>query len=218
MSLYIVATPIGNLEDISFRAIDVLKRCKILAEDTRRTKMLMAKYEIRSRIDSYNDHNKERKTPMIIEELKAGKDIAIVTDSGTPGISDPGFYIVREAVRNGIDVIPVPGACAFVSALVASGLATDRFTFYGFLPKKEGRKKNVLEQIKAGKETAVLYESPYRLVKDLELIKKMLPGSEVVVARELTKKFEEFIRGTVEDVYEKLKDRKIKGEIVLVIG
>jgi 16S rRNA (cytidine1402-2'-O)-methyltransferase len=218
MSLYIVATPIGNLEDISFRAIDVLKRCKILAEDTRRTKMLMAKYEIRSRIDSYNDHNKERKTPMIIEELKAGKDIAIVTDSGTPGISDPGFYIVREAVRNGIDVIPVPGACAFVSALVASGLATDRFTFYGFLPKKEGRKKNVLEQIKAGKETAVLYESPYRLVKDLELIKKMLPGSEVVVARELTKKFEEFIRGTAEDVYEKLKDRKIKGEIVLVIG
>jgi 16S rRNA (cytidine1402-2'-O)-methyltransferase len=219
MTLYIVATPIGNLEDISFRAVNALKEADlILAEDTRRTKILLNKYGINTHADSFNDHNKERKTPGIIQQLKQDRKIAIVSDSGTPGISDPGFYLVRECVQNGLDVIPIPGACAFLSALVASGLATDRFTFYGFLPKKSGRKKEILGQIKSRAETAILYESPYRLLKTLEDITESMPLRQIVVARELTKKFEEFARGAAEEVYEKLKDRKIKGEIVLVIG
>jgi len=219
MSLYIVATPIGNLEDITLRAIRILKECDLVcAEDTRRTGILLKKYKIGTRMISFNDHNKEKKTPFVIEELKKEKNIAVVSDSGTPGISDTGFYLVREAIRNDIEIIPIPGACAFLNALIASGLATDRFTFYGFLPKKEGKKKELLQLIKSRDETAILYESPYRLLKDLESIKTIMPGAQIVVARELTKRFEEFVRGRVEDIFEKLKDRKIKGEIVLLIG
>jgi 16S rRNA (cytidine1402-2'-O)-methyltransferase len=191
----------------------------ILAEDTRRTNQLLSKYEITDKkIDSFNDHNKERKTPKILEYLKQDKKIAIVSDSGTPGISDPGFYLVRETVKNGIKIVPVPGACAFLSALVASGLATDCFTFYGFLPKKEAKKNMILKSIKSRKETAILYESPYRLVKNLKIIAELMPDRSVVVARELTKKFEEFIRGNASEVYERLKDIPVKGEIVLLIG
>lgn len=219
MPLYIVSTPIGNLEDITLRAIRILKEVDlILAEDTRQTGKLLRHYNIRNNTDSYNDHSKERKTPHIIKLLQNAKKIAIVSDSGTPGISDPGFYIVRECVRNNIEVIPVPGANAVITALVSSGLATDRFKFLGFLPKKNIAKEHLFNDIKAQNITTIVYESPYRLLKTLWLMKQIMPEREICVARELTKKFGEFIRGKVKDVYEKLKSRIIKGEITIVIG
>jgi 16S rRNA (cytidine1402-2'-O)-methyltransferase len=219
MTLYVVSTPIGNLADISFRALDVLKTVDyVLAEDTRQSSKLLTHYKFQTKLISFNDQNKEKRTPHVIDDLKNQKRIALISDSGTPGVSDPGFYLVREAVKNELKIVPVPGATAFVSALVSSGLATDRFTFYGFLPKKEGKRNSVLELVKQRNETAVFYESPYRLEKDLIAINKILPGNQVVVARELTKKFEEFIRGTASEILEKIESKKIKGEIVLLIG
>lgn len=231
MVLYICATPIGNMEDASFRLIRVLQECDlILAEDICRTNLLLRKYDImdsvnrktkergKTKVIAYNDANKERKTKPIINDLINGKEIVMVSDSGTPGISDPGFYLVREAVKAGIKIVPVPGANAAISALVCSGLATDKFTFYGFLPKKTKKKLSVLKEIKQLKHTAVVYESPYRLVKTLSEMNKIMPDKKVVVARELTKKFEEFIRGSVSSVYEQLREKGVKGEIVLVVG
>ncbi|MCK4589067.1 MAG: 16S rRNA (cytidine(1402)-2'-O)-methyltransferase [Nanoarchaeota archaeon] len=214
--LYIVATPIGNLKDITFRAIDVLRNVDlILAEDTRRTGILLKEYKIKGKMISFNDFNKEKKTASVIEMLKKGKEIALVSDAGTPGISDPGFYLVRECVKGGIKIIPVPGACALISGLVCSGLPTDKFSFFGFIPKKEGKKKEFFKGVSG---TTVFYESPHRLLKTLKLMNEMIPNKNVVIARELTKKFEEFIRGTVAEVYLELKDKKIKGEIVVVIN
>lgn len=217
--LYIVATPIGNIKDITFRAVDVLKEADlILAEDTRRTGVLLNHYKIKNKVISYNDINKKSKTPHLIKFLKQNKNVALVSDSGTPGISDPGFYLVREVVREGIEVSPVPGASALISALVCSGLATDRFEFYGFIPKKPGQKENFFEQIKKeNKTTTVFYESPHRLIKTLKTMAEIIPDKQVVIAREITKKFEEFIRGNVAEVYSKLKDREIKGEIVVLL-
>ncbi|MBN2368576.1 16S rRNA (cytidine(1402)-2'-O)-methyltransferase [Candidatus Woesearchaeota archaeon] len=215
--LYLVSTPIGNLEDITFRAIRILKESGlILAEDTRRTGILLKKYNIENRMLSYNDTNKERVTPKIIEELKQGKDIALVTDSGTPGISDPGFYIVRECVKKDIKVSPVPGPNALISALICSGMPTDRFTFYGFIPKQESKKKALINQIKERKETAVLYESPHRISKTLKTMAGIIPEKEIAIARELTKKFEEIIRGNILDISN--AGLKTKGELVLVIN
>ncbi len=216
--LFIVSTPIGNLEDISFRAIRILKESDyVLAEDTRRTLKLFKHYEIKNKLISFNDYNKERKTPLIIQDLTTDKNIAIVSDSGTPGISDPGFYLIRECVRNDITVSPVPGPTAVISALVCSGLPTDKFTFYGFLPKSKFKVKQILTKINERKETAVLYESPHRILKTLNLMSEVIPDKEIVVARELTKKFEEFIRGKPKQILEKIQDRNLKGEITLVI-
>jgi 16S rRNA (cytidine1402-2'-O)-methyltransferase len=217
--LYIVSTPIGNLKDITLRAIDTLREVDlILAEDTRRTKILLREYMIKDKqIISYNDINKTRITQKAIELLKQGKDLALVSDSGTPGISDPGFYLVREAIKYNIDISPIPGPTAIISALVCSGLPTDKFGFFGFLPKKDGKKRDVFEWIsKTENLTFIYYESPHRIIKTLRLMNEIIPEKNIVIARELTKKFEEFIRGKVKEVYQKVK--KLKGEIVLIIN
>ena len=217
MPLYIVSTPIGNLKDITLRALDVLKEVDlVLVEDTRRTSNLLNKYDIKGKkLVSFNDFNKEKKTPSVIKDLEEGKSVALVSDSGTPGISDPGFYLIRECVKNAVEVVVVPGATALISGLVGSGFATDSFVFYGFIPKKG--KGDFFRKIVRDK-TVVLYESPHRLVKTLEVMNEVIPDREICIARELTKKFEEFIRGSVTEVYEKLKDKSVKGEITIVIN
>jgi len=220
MPLYIVSTPIGNLKDITLRALDILKDSDlILAEDTRRTSNLLGKYDIKGKkLISFNDFNKEKRTLEIVKELNEGKNISIVSDSGTPGISDPGFYLIREAIRENIKIVPIPGASASIAALVSSGFATDSFVFYGFISKKEKAKKDLFNEIKDNNKTTIIYESPYRLVKTLKIIAEIIPDREICVARELTKKFEEFIRGNVKEVYEKLKDMSIKGEITIILN
>lgn len=218
MRLYIVSTPIGNLEDVTLRALRILKEVDlIIAEDTRRTSKLLNHYKISNKMTSYNDFNKRNKTKHIIKLLKQGKELALVSDSGTPGISDPGFHLIRECIKENIKVIPVPGPTAFVSALVCSGLPTDRFLFIGFLDKKESRKKKLFNHIKERDETFVIYESPHRIQKTLKLMAEIIPEKKLVLARELTKKFEEFVRGSVKEVYDKLKEKTIKGELVLVL-
>lgn len=214
--LYIIATPIGNLEDITLRAIRMLKEVDyILAEDTRRTGKLLSHYQIKNKMVSYNDINKKRKTPFILQELQQGKNIALVSDAGTPGISDPGFYLVRACRENNLDVSCIPGPNAAITALVASGLPTDQFSFYGFIPKSPGKKKKLLQKISEREETAILYESPHRIEKTLTLINETMPQKQVVVARELTKKFEEYKRGTAKEILN--QNKKIKGEITLII-
>ncbi|NTV22976.1 MAG: 16S rRNA (cytidine(1402)-2'-O)-methyltransferase, partial [Nanoarchaeota archaeon] len=213
--LYIVSTPIGSLEDITFRAIAMLKSCDyILAEDTRRTITLLRHYAIEKKLVSYNDINDSRKTPSIIADLKEGKTVCLVSDSGTPCINDPGYVLVKECIANSIKVSPVPGPSAFLSALVCSGLPTDRFTYYGFLPKGSGRRERILLQIIDRNETSILYESPHRLIRTIEEISQRC-NRELVVARELTKHFEEFIYGKPKDILAKLEKRSIKGEFVI---
>ncbi|MBD3203112.1 16S rRNA (cytidine(1402)-2'-O)-methyltransferase [Candidatus Woesearchaeota archaeon] len=217
--LYLVATPIGNIKDISYRAIETLKESDlVLAEDTRRSGQLLNHYNIKKKIISYNDFNKEKKTKDILISLKKGYIISLVSDSGTPGISDPGFYLVRECIKHDIKVSPIPGANSVISALVCSGLATDRFIFYGFLPKKKSQKTNIFQKIKQKKETCIFFESPHRIKKTISILSETLPEKKIIIARELTKKFEEFIRGSPEEIDKILEKRKIKGEIVLLIG
>ena len=216
MALYIVSTPIGNIEDITLRALNTLKSVRlIMCEDTRRTKILLKHYNIETETSSYNDNNCRTKTKHVIDILKQD-DVAIVSDSGTPGISDPGFYLVRECVKENIQIIPIPGPTASITALISSGLPTDRFTFLGFIPKTQGKKEKFLKELPD--HTVIFYESPYRIKKTLALMKEILPDKQLVIARELTKKFEEFIRGTVKDIYEKTKDKQLKGEIVLIVN
>jgi 16S rRNA (cytidine1402-2'-O)-methyltransferase len=212
--LYIVATPIGNLNDISTRALDTLKSVsKIYAEDTRRTGQLLKHFEISTPLQSYFEYNELKRTPEILEELKVD-DLALVSDAGTPTISDPGFKLVREVVKVGFDVVSIPGANAALVALTSSGLPTDRFTFMGFLPKKESAAKKVLDEVKAWRTTLIFYESPFRVGKSLKLVNEVLGDREVVIGRELTKIHEEMIRGKISDVV----SSRVKGEVVLVIG
>ncbi|MBD3259949.1 16S rRNA (cytidine(1402)-2'-O)-methyltransferase [Candidatus Woesearchaeota archaeon] len=220
MTLYVCATPIGNLDDVSSRLISVLKTVDLIcAEDTRQTKKLLDRHKIKyNEMTSYNDKNKKTKTRHIIARLLKRKNVALVSDSGTPCISDPGYYLVSRAVEHNITVVPVPGPSAIIAALSVSGLATDCFTFYGFLPKTSGRRAKILEEIKRRNETAVIYESPHRINKTLDAINNVMPDKPLVLCRELTKKFEEQIRGTAGEILEKTKNRKIKGEIVLVVG
>lgn len=214
--LYVVSTPIGNLEDITLRALRILKEADlILAEDTRRTGILLKHYDIKNKLESFNDHNKQKKTKGILKLLKDRKSIALVSDNGTPAVSDPGFYIVRESIREGIKVVPVPGPSAFLAALVCSGLPTDRFEFYGFMPKKKKKMTEILDNLRS---TAVFYDSQYRLVKNLRFIAEKYPEYSVVVGREITKKFEEFVRGSAKEILDSFKMRKVKGEIVLIIS
>lgn len=217
--LYVMSTPIGNLGDITQRAVEELKKADlIVAEDTRRTIRLLKHLGIeKKRMTSFDRHSEKRKTPFIIKELKEGKKVALVSDSGTPGINDPGEYLISEAVKHGIDISPIPGPSAIISALVCSGLPADKFAFYGFVPKKEKQKKEFFNGIKDKKETKVFYESPYRIEKTLELMKKVMPERKLCIARELTKLHEEFIRGSVREVCNKIKDKNIKGEIVVVL-
>ncbi len=217
-ALYLVSTPIGNLKDITFRAIEVLKNVDIIAsEDTRRTKILLSAYNIKKPLISYYDHNKENRTPEIISRIKSGETIALVTDSGTPGIQDPGFYLVREAISNGIDVTAVPGPSAFVNGLVISGIPTDRFSFEGFLSRRRGRRKKKLKEIANYKGTLIFYESPHRLLLFLEDIMEVLGNRKIAIIREMTKKYEEIKRGTVEEMIEYFSDNLPKGEIVIIL-
>ena len=214
--LYLVATPIGNLEDITFRALKVLKEVDfIAAEDTRNTLKLLNYFEIKNKLISNHRHNENDKVNDLINILLEGKNIAIVSDAGTPGISDPGEVIVKKAIDENIDVIPIPGACAAINALISSGLDTKEFTFYGFLPLNKKLRKKKLEELKKETKTAIIYEAPHKLIETLNDLKLITEDRKIVLARELTKIHEEFIRGKIDDFFER-KD-SIKGEIVLIL-
>jgi 16S rRNA (cytidine1402-2'-O)-methyltransferase len=216
--LYIVPTPIGNLEDITLRALRVLKGVELIAaEDTRHTQHLLAHFGIKTALTSYHEHNERDKARTLVERLKNGASIALVSDAGTPAISDPGYRLVVEAVRAGIQVVPLPGASALTTALCASGLPTDRFFFEGFLPAKSQERKVKLQNLRGETVTMVFYEAPHRLMDALGDMLKIFGEREIAVARELTKLHEEFVRGKLSDVMGALSDRDIKGEIVLVV-
>lgn len=218
-TLYLVPTPIGNLEDITLRAIRILKECDfILAEDTRTSGILLKHLGIQKRMVSYHAHNEHKMLDRLVEEIESSSSVALITDAGTPGISDPGFLIVRECMRKNIPVQCLPGATAFVPALVNSGLPTDRFCFEGFLPQKKGRQTKI-NSLKDEERTMVFYESPYRLVKTLEQLAAAFGGNrQAGVSRELTKMFEENKRGTLEELAAYFKSKTVKGEIVIVVG
>jgi 16S rRNA (cytidine1402-2'-O)-methyltransferase len=220
-ALYLVATPIGNLEDITLRAVRVLKEVDVIAcEDTRQTQKLLNHYAVATRTISYHEHNEMTRAAELVKEMQEGASVALVTDAGMPGISDPGFRLISLAIRHHLPVVPIPGASAFLAALVASGLPTDSFRFSGFLPAKRGARRAALEAIKNSPRTQVFYEAPHRIVEALSDVVEVL-GSDrhVVVAREVTKVHEEFLRGRAGDVLERLKARDgVKGEITLLIG
>lgn len=215
--LYLVSTPIGNLKDMTFRAIDVLSAVSLIAaEDTRRAAILLKHYDIKTAITSFYDFNKEKKTPGLIKKLSEGQSIAVISDAGTPGISDPAFYIVREAIREGITIEAIPGATAFVPALITSGLPTDRFVFEGFLPSKKGRKKR-LKELEEEKRTILLYESPRRLFRTLNDLLEYVGDRKVSIARELTKQFEQIYHGRLKELCENSDRINQKGEFVIVV-
>lgn len=220
-TLYLVATPIGNLDDITLRALRVLKGVDLIAcEDTRQTQKLLHHYGISTRTVSYHEHNEMTKAAELVVDLEGGAKIALVTDAGMPGISDPGFRLITLAIRHHVPVVPIPGASAFLAALVASGLPTDSFRFSGFLPAKRGERRTLLESIRSSPRTQVFYEAPHRIVETLEDVVEVLGAvRHVVVAREVTKLHEEFLRGRAEEILETLKSRgEVKGEITLLIA
>jgi 16S rRNA (cytidine1402-2'-O)-methyltransferase len=218
-TLTLVSTPIGNLGDVTLRALEVLREADvILAEDTRHSRKLLTHHGIQSRsLVSYHDHNKERVTPGIVDRLLSGESIALVSDAGTPGVSDPGFYLVRAALEAGVTVTAAPGANAILPALVVSGFPTDAFIFEGFPPRKKGELARSIEALADEKRTVVYFVSPYKLQATLELFADRLPGRELVIARELTKLHEEVVRGTAADLWERYRGKKVKGEIVLLV-
>ena len=214
--LFIVATPIGNLEDITLRALNVLKNVDLIAaEDTRHTLKLLNHFEISKPLISNHRHNEDGKSNILIEKLKEGLDIALVSDAGTPGICDPGEAIIKKCIEEQIEVIPIPGACAMINALIASGIDTKEFIFLGFLPLNKKTRKEKLEEIKLSNKTIILYEAPHKLISTLKDLKEILENRQVVLARELTKIHEEFIRGNIEEII-KLAEN-LKGEMVLII-
>jgi len=220
-ALFLVATPIGNLEDITLRAVRVLKEVDVIAcEDTRQTQKLLNHYGITTRTTSYHEHNEMTRAPELVKEMQEGASVALVTDAGMPGISDPGFRLISLAIRHHLPVVPVPGASAFLAALVASGLPTDSFRFSGFLPAKRGERRTALEAIKNSPRTQVFYEAPHRIVETIsDAVEVLGPERQIVIAREVTKIHEEFLRGRARDVLETLKSRDgVKGEITLLIG
>jgi len=219
-SLYIIATPIGNLEDITLRALRILKEVDlILCEDTRQTKKILNKYEINTPSISYHQHSKLDKVNKIIDLLEHNKDLALVSDAGTPGISDPGNRLIEHLVKNNIDVtiVPIPGPSAVISALSISGFPTDNFIFLGFVPHKKGR-QTFFKKLAEEKRTVAFYESPHRIIKTLESLKEYIPKKEVVVCRELTKIYETIYRGKPKEITKKITADKIKGEFVIVVN
>ena len=213
--LFLIATPIGNLEDITLRAIDTLKNVDIIAaEDTRHTLKLLNHLKISKPLISYHRHNEDVKTKELIDKLLEGKNIGLVTDAGTPGISDPGEEIVKEAIKNEINIIPIPGACAAINALITSGLNTKEFIFYGFLPLNNKLRKEKFDDIARQKKTIIIYEAPHRLIETLKEIKEKFGDIDVVVAKEITKIHESFIRGNIEEVLSNLKEPK--GEYIIL--
>ena len=217
--LFVVPTPIGNLEDITLRAIRILQEVDtVVCEDTRQTIKLLSHLKISKPLISFYTQNQLKRIPQIMSMLENGKSIALVSDCGTPAISDPGYYLIKEAIDKNISVIPLPGACALITALVGSGLTTDSFIFLGFLKKKTGKMKKELEQAKLIQKTIVFYESPHRILKTLGICKEVFgEQSKIVLARELTKKFEEFIRGTIKEVLEEMSNREILGEFIILL-
>lgn len=216
-TLYIVSTPIGNLEDITYRAVSLLSQVDLIAaEDTRKTKILLNHYNIHKPLVSYYSYNEERRIPELISKMKSGTSIAVVSDAGTPGISDPAYRIIRRAIDEGIPVVALPGPSAVLPALVTSGLPTNRFVFEGFLPVKKGR-RTMLDTLTSEKRTIILYESPHRLLRTLNDLLNTFGDREISVARELTKKFEEIVRGKISFAIHHFTTHTIKGEFVLVI-
>lgn len=216
--LYVVPTPVGNMEDMTFRAVRILKEVDlVLAEDTRTSGILLKHYEIKNSLMSHHKFNEHGTSAAVVNRLLAGEDVALISDAGTPGISDPGFFLVREAVRAGIEVQCLPGATAFVPALVSSGLPCDRFAFEGFLPQKKGRQTKIMS-LKDEQRTMIFYESPYRLLKTLEQFAEAYGADrQVSVCREISKVHEESVRGTLEEVVAHFKEHPPKGEIVIVL-
>jgi 16S rRNA (cytidine1402-2'-O)-methyltransferase len=219
-TLYVVATPIGNLEDISFRAVRVLKEADLIAcEDTRHTAKLLHHYGIDKPTVSYHEHNEATRAEELVAKLTAGLNVAQVSDAGMPGISDPGYRVIKLAIERGVAVVPIPGASALVAALAASGLPTDSFQFLGFLPARSGERRTLLESVRDAKQTIVVYEAPHRIAETMKDIVELL-GAErpVVLARELTKVHEEFIRGSAAEVLQRVQKHELKGEMTLLIG
>jgi len=216
--LYIVATPIGNLEDITLRAIRTLKEVDyIAAEDTRHSSILLNKYEIKKPSISFHAFSDDRKLQELLQLLREGKNIALISDAGTPGISDPGYILVKTAREQGIQVVPIPGPSAFLAALSASGLPTNQFLYLGFLPMKKGR-QTLLESLKTEERTIVFYESPHRLLKTLGELAEKFSDRPLCIARELTKIHEEFFRGTAKEAYDHFSSKPIKGEFVIILS
>lgn len=218
--LYVVATPIGNLEDITFRAVRILKEVDLVAcEDTRQSRKLLDHYSIAVKTISYHDHNEAEQAEELAGRLLAGTNIAQISDAGMPGISDPGYRLISRAIESGIDVIPIPGPSAVITALVGSGLASDDFQFLGFLPAKSGQRRTAFESVRNVQHTLIFYEAPHRIHEAIDdLVATLGPDRPVVIARELTKVHEEFIRGTAGELKELLQSRELKGEITLLIG
>ncbi len=217
--LYIVPTPVGNMEDMTYRAVRILKEVDlVLAEDTRTSGILLKHFDIRNQLMSHHKFNEHGTSAGIVSRLQAGENVALISDAGTPGISDPGFFLVREAVKAGIEVQCLPGATAFVPALVSSGLPCDRFAFEGFLPQKKGRQSKI-ESLKEEQRTMIFYESPYRVVKTLEQFAEAFGATrQVSVCREISKLHEESVRGSLEEVIAHFKEKEPKGEIVIVLA
>ncbi|HJV64658.1 MAG TPA: 16S rRNA (cytidine(1402)-2'-O)-methyltransferase [Geomonas sp.] len=218
-TLYIVATPIGNLEDITLRALRILKEVDLIAaEDTRHTRKLLTHFGISRPLTSYFDHNKEVKGNFILDQLQKDLNVALVTDAGTPCVSDPGYQIVRDARAAGLSVVPIPGACAAITALSASGLPSDLFTFAGFLSNRQGRRREKLQQLTAETGLLIFYEAPKRLLTTLRDMLEILGDREVVIARELTKIYEEFLRGRLSVLIEQAEENKIRGEVAILVA
>ncbi|WP_462411320.1 16S rRNA (cytidine(1402)-2'-O)-methyltransferase [Neobacillus sp. Marseille-QA0830] len=216
--LYLVPTPIGNLEDMTFRAVNILKQADLIAaEDTRNTRKLLNYFEIDTPVVSYHEHNKESSGAKLLEKLKEGQHIALVSDAGMPAISDPGYELVAQAVNEGLTVVPLPGANAALTALIASGLPCQPFYFYGFLNRSKKEKRHELEGLKRQEATLIFYESPHRLKETLAQMLEMLGPRQIVICRELTKRFEEFIRGSLEEVLQWTDQDEIRGEFVLIV-
>ena len=215
---YLVGTPIGNLSDLSGRAAGILSSVDfILAEDTRKSGTLLRSFGISVKTVPYHDHNKEKVTPGILDRIEAGETGALITDAGTPGISDPGFYLVRAMIERGIEFTVIPGPSAVTQALVQSGMPTDRFTFYGYIPRKKGARERLLREALEAPSTSVFFESPHRIASTLEAASGIEPGREAAVAREMTKLHEEMSRGTLEELAARFEGRRVRGEITLVI-
>lgn len=217
-SLYLVATPLGNLGDMTYRAVETLRQVDVIAcEDTRTSQTLLQHFDIHKPLLSYHNFNERKVTEKLISRLELGENIAIISDAGTPTISDPGFIIVRAAVACGITIIPIPGASAVITALAVSGLPTDAFIFHGFLPQTQGKRRGVIESLSDRRETIIFYESPFKIHKLIDLLHEVLGRRRVVLCRELTKKFEEIIRSDLDSLRGLISGRVLKGEITLVV-
>jgi 16S rRNA (cytidine1402-2'-O)-methyltransferase len=217
-TLYIIATPIGNLEDITLRAIRLLKEADLIAaEDTRHTRHLLDRYQIETQLTSYHDHNKEEKAPVLVARMLEGKNVALVSDAGTPGISDPGYFLINLAIDQKIPVVPIPGATAAIAALSVSGMPTDRFIFEGFLPAKHGTRLKRLQELANEQRTLIFYEAPHKILRAVSDLYEVLGDRSAVITRELTKIHEESIRGTLSEILKRLQEGTIKGEFTIIV-